>query len=100
MGRLEAGGLMVEINKRLADDSEFRQALAASTEKYCFARDGRGTPEHVRHPGGGPERVKCLHAHLAHHLVTEDNPVGAWVVEELARAGRGPNSATPSSPCV
>ena len=30
--------------------------------------------------------VKCLHAHLAHHLV-EGNPVGAWVQERLGPTG-------------
>jgi len=91
---------MVQVNKRLAEDPEFLRALRESTAKYCSTRDGDRAGSDLRHPGGGPEHVKCLHAHLAHHLVTGDNPVGAWVVDQLAEAGQGPNEATPESACI
>jgi len=100
VGGLESRGLMAPINKRLAEDLEFLRALRESTAKYCSARDGGGAKSDLRHPGGGPEHVKCLHAHLAHHLVTGDNPVGAWVVEQLAESGHGPYEATPESSCI
>jgi hypothetical protein len=30
-----------------------------------------------------PRRVKCLHVHLAHHLATGDNPMGAYAADAL-----------------
>jgi uncharacterized protein len=33
--------------------------------------------------GGSRKGVKCLHAHLANHLVTHDDPVGAIVAEQI-----------------
>ncbi|HEX2150008.1 MAG TPA: DUF501 domain-containing protein, partial [Actinomycetota bacterium] len=42
---------------------------------------------------GGPDRVKCLHAHTGHHLVEGDNPVGAEVLRELGWHD-------PTRPCV
>lgn len=93
IGRLEAGGWMAGLNERLAGDDALRAALGRSIERYVERRDvleplGRGG-----HPGGGPARVKCLHAHTAHHLVTGDNPVGEAV---LAHVGW----AEPEEPCA
>jgi hypothetical protein len=84
-GRLESEGAMADLNERLARDPAFRARLEAALERLIARRDSHevivdsGAP-----PGGGPERVKCLHAHLAHELAGGVNPVGAWA---LARAG-------------
>ncbi len=32
---------------------------------------------------GDPDRVKCLHAHLAFALATGGNPVGDWILDRL-----------------
>ncbi|HLI57760.1 MAG TPA: DUF501 domain-containing protein, partial [Actinomycetota bacterium] len=92
VGRLEAGGWMAAFNERLATDGALAASLAASTAAYVARRDsGQPLPGTERgHPGGGgargtqPGRVKCLHAHTAHQLVSGDNPAGAAVLEELA----------------
>lgn len=98
VGRLEATGLLRDVNRRLAEDPEFKQRLESSTTRFCEIRDGEGGKP-VRHPGGGPDRVKCLHAHLAHHLMTGDNPVGELVLVELSDAPEG-TDWEPLEPCV
>jgi hypothetical protein len=82
---LEAGGHMAELSERLQRSPELRARLARAIGRYRARRDSHevisdsGAP-----PGGGPDRIKCLHAHLAHELADPPNPVGA---EMLARAG-------------
>jgi len=118
VGRLEAGGWMAALNERLAIEPELAEALQASTAAYVARRDGLEPPseaprgdsltvaERTRpggeppvrrgHPGGGGTvggRVKCLHAHTAHQLVTGDNPAGAAVVAHL-------EWVDPATPCV
>lgn len=83
VSRLESEGKMEEINRRLASDERSREALEEATQRYVEARDRLEPLNFPGHPGGGPERVKCLHAHTAHQLVAGDNPVGAEVLEEL-----------------
>lgn len=84
---------MATLNERLSADMTFRSALAASTSSYLERRNRLERLESPGHPGGGPERVKCLHAHTAHHLVTGDNPVGEKVLGALAWD-------EPEGPCV
>jgi hypothetical protein len=93
VGGLESSGWMADLNRRLAEDPELRAALRASTEAYIAERDALDELGHTSHPGGGPDRVKCLHAHTAHHLVRGDNPAGAEVLRELAWED-------PEKPCV
>lgn len=98
VGRLEAGGWMAAFNERLASDPELAEALHTATAAYVARRDtgGGGPAGAARHPGGGGNpggRVKCLHAHTAHQLVSGDNPAGAAVLEELGWVD-------PASPCV
>ncbi|MDQ4148839.1 MAG: DUF501 domain-containing protein [Actinomycetota bacterium] len=93
VGQLESSGWMGELNERLATDPSFRKALAESTERYVMRRDLLERLGPTTHPGGGPERVKCLHAHTAHYLIIQDNPVGAEVLAALAWA-------EPKVPCV
>lgn len=95
VGRLEASGALSEINERLLVDPEFKMRLRSATEDFCRRRDGHQPERPLGHPGGGPDRVKCLHAHLAHYLVTGDNPVGEVVMSMLgSRGSSGPE------PCV
>lgn len=84
VGRLEASGVMSELTARLADDEELADAYAGAHDRYVETRDQLGPPV-PRDPsaGGMPERVKCLHALYGHHLATGDNPVGAWVAEQI-----------------
>lgn len=93
IGSLESGGWMAGFNRRLAEEDGLRKALAMSTEGYIRYRDALGLLGPTAHPGGGPQRVKCLHAHIAHHLVTGDNPAGGGALEELGWVD-------PEKPCV
>jgi hypothetical protein len=94
IGGLEAGGEMNGLNERLANDEGFRAAFEAANAEYVTRRDAIHRLEGAGAVGGGPvDRVKCLHAHLAHDLVCDCNPVGAWVRERIGDVFREP-------PCV
>ena len=85
MSRLEGEGWMQAFNEELARDPATRDRLSSALESYRQRRDEHEVIEDSGGPpGGGPDRVKCLHAHLAHELVDPINPVGARV---LAAAG-------------
>ena len=104
VGQLEAGGWMAAFNDRLAAEPALREALTAATAAYAARRealeplaDPVGSLPRA-HPGGGGVpgrggRVKCLHAHTAHQLVSGDNPAGAAVLAELGWSD-------PGTPCV
>ena len=101
VSRLEAGGLMREMTQRTTADPALRQACLAAHHDYLARRDEAarradveplppGTPS----AGGMPDRVKCLHALVAHELAAPGtNPLGA----EAARAA-GP--WWQAGPCV
>jgi uncharacterized protein len=75
---LESSGCMAELTRRLGADAGLRARLAEALRRYRARRDAHevvsdsGAP-----PGGGVERVKCLHAHLAHELADPPDPAGA-----------------------
>lgn len=83
VGRLEASGWMVGINERLRTDTSFHDQLGSSTMALIRVRDAIEPLGQQDHPGGGPDRVKCVHAHVAHHLVTNDNPVGSEALQAI-----------------
>jgi uncharacterized protein len=93
IGGLESSGWMAGLNRRLAEDPGFHARLAAATEDYVRRRDALDPLGPTSHPGGGPDRVKCLHAHTAHFLVTGDNPAGAEALAAL-------EWEDPQEPCV
>ncbi|MBM36316.1 MAG: hypothetical protein CL460_04015 [Acidimicrobiaceae bacterium] len=83
VARLEGDG-----GVRAAENAVDATELQNTHERYAKERDAQIPLGHVGpRPSGGVggtrEGVKCLHTHLAHHLVTNDDPVGAWVVEQL-----------------
>jgi uncharacterized protein len=80
---LEAGGFMSELTQRLSEDEPFRERQQRAVDRYVRRRDELA-PTGGAQPGGGSDRVKCLHAHLAHELADAPNPVGAAT---LARTG-------------
>jgi len=85
VARLEAEGYMVELNDELARDDTRRGRMAEAISRYRARRDARAPIEDSgAPPGGGADRIKCLHAHLAHELACPPNPAGAAA---LAAAG-------------
>ncbi len=83
VGSLESKGFMNQINEDLARNDSLQQSLREATDSYVSRRDSFATLEDRLHPGGGPSRVKCLHAHVAHELMTGDNWVGKRALEAI-----------------
>jgi hypothetical protein len=89
VGRLESAGLMREMTERLASDERLAAAYRAAHESYLARRDAI-SPLHTQVTAGGmPERVKCLHVHLAHTLACGggENPIGDETYERVAELG-------------
>lgn len=86
VSRLEADG---GVDRAEADIDPTE--LEASHARYESRRDRlvRDDPARCAGPrpsggvGGTRRGVKCLHTHLAWHLVGGDDPVGRWTVERL-----------------
>jgi hypothetical protein len=94
VGRLEAGGVMKAMTQRLTSDDSLRLAYESAHRDYlarrAVAAQAAGLeplPPGTQSAGGMPDRVKCLHALLAHELAVPGvNPfgretavaVGAW----------------------
>lgn len=78
--RLEADGMMTELNELLASDEEIRAAYAHAHEQYIADRETLQTVPELDgiSAGGMPTRVKCLHALVAHSLAAGPgvNPIG------------------------
>jgi hypothetical protein len=86
---LEAAGLMRDMTARLADDG-LRQRYLAAHEDYLARRDDAAAragveplPAGTQTAGGMPARVKCLHALVAHELVTAVNPFGREALDAI-----------------
>jgi hypothetical protein len=92
VSRLEAAGAMQQMQQRLADDPVLRQAYLAAHRDYLARRDEAARaggvdplPSGTPSAGGMPDRVKCLHALVAHELAAPGaNPLGR---EGAAAAG-------------
>lgn len=85
---------MEDLNQRLRSDPDFARAFEAAQRDYVARREALHRLEGAGGVGGGPsDRIKCLHAHYAHHLVCGCNPVGEWVTERIGDVLRPP-------PCV
>jgi uncharacterized protein len=92
VSRLEASGLMRTMTARLTDD-DLRQRYESAHRDYLSRRDAAarvagveplppGTPS----AGGMPERVKCLHALVAHELAAgQVNPFGREALEAVGQ---------------
>ncbi|MGH2752363.1 MAG: DUF501 domain-containing protein [Actinomycetota bacterium] len=78
---LEAQGYMGVFTERLQRDQGAHERLQGAVDRYTARRDGHEIVEGAQ-PGGGPDRVKCLHAHLAQELADPPNPVGAMALAQ------------------
>ena len=87
IGTLEAQGLMRQMNERLGSDPVLAQSHRRAHEAYVRDRSAHGdVPEIARQSAGGmPERVKCLHALVAHSLAAGPgvNPLGDEALSSL-----------------
>lgn len=85
---LENTSLMSEMNDRLARDAELLGNYRAAHDDYLAARSALGidVPELADTSAGGmPDRVKCLHALVAHSLAAGPgvNPLGDEALAEV-----------------
>ena len=83
VSRIEATG-----GVRQAEEEVDSEILEAAHNAYAAERDvaipaGHVGPRPSGGVGGTRKGVKCLHAHLANHLATGDDPIGRWVFERL-----------------
>lgn len=65
---LEADGLMRDMARRLAEDSDLAARYRRAHESYLAERDALEPLGTEVTAGGMPDRVKCLHVHIAHAL--------------------------------
>ncbi len=84
VSRLEAAGGVAA-----AQQAVDGHALAAAHARYAADRDRTVAADHegprpFGGVGGTRVGVKCLHAHYAYFLAGGDDPVGAWVADQLA----------------
>ena len=88
VSKLEAAGEMREMTARLADGELHRRAAAAR------AAGVPPLPPGTQSAGGMPDRVKCLHALVAHELAAGPvNPFGAEALQAIGEWWR-------AGPCV
>ncbi|MFN2595495.1 MAG: DUF501 domain-containing protein [Actinomycetota bacterium] len=85
LGKQEAEGSMVAATERLASDRVLKSRQSSALARYIDRRNQHALLDaDTAVPGGDPDRIKCLHAHVAHELADPPNPVGAMA---LAIAG-------------
>lgn len=95
VGTLEASGLMAEFSRRLGENPELAARYRAAHVAYLGDRSRHGDVPEISgvSAGGMPDRVKCLHALVAHALAAGPalNPLGDEVLGLLpAWWSRGP----------
>lgn len=84
MSHLEAAGVLTSFTQRLTAEPGLRERLASALERYRARRDAHEViTESGGPPGGGPERVKCLHSHAAHELASPPNPIGSLALADV-----------------
>ncbi len=98
VSRLESGGAVKRFEALLAADPDLAARYAAAHDAYRRERLSLLSPADRQflhqvnaidrlETGiaglGNPQRVKCLHAHLAHFLARGENPIGEAVATEV-----------------
>ncbi|HEY1324150.1 MAG TPA: DUF501 domain-containing protein [Streptosporangiaceae bacterium] len=104
VGRLEAAGVMRQLEQQLAKDAGVRAAYLAAHRDYLARRDAAASdagveplPAGSQSAGGMPSRVKCLHALVAHELAAPgSNPLGRQALQQAGDwAAAGPCVSAP-----
>ena len=84
---LESQGLMADMTQRLSHDRDLAEAYRRAHQQYLADRERLDlVPEITGMSAGGmPDRVKCLHALVAHSLAVGAgvNPLGDEAVREI-----------------
>jgi hypothetical protein len=81
VSKLEGEGGMEGLNDELSRDASLRSRLNDAIVELRVRRDSHDVIQDAgAPPGGGPDRVKCLHAHTAQELAERNNPIGARAV--------------------
>ena len=84
ISRLEADGVMRQMQDRLADDPQLADAYRHAHEDYLAQRESIASVPEISgvSAGGMPDRVKCLHVLAAHALAAGPgvNPLGDEVL--------------------
>jgi uncharacterized protein len=84
---LESQGLMTEMTQRLNSDRDLAQAYRRAHQQYLADRERLDSVPEIAgiSAGGMPDRVKCLHALVAHSLAAGKgvNPFGDEATEEI-----------------
>ncbi|MGH3870070.1 MAG: DUF501 domain-containing protein [Pseudonocardiaceae bacterium] len=85
VSRIEAGGAMQEMTARLAADPSLAAAYRIAHESYLAERDAVQPLGTRVSAGGMPDRVKCLHVHVAHALARGPgvNPFGDELLTQI-----------------
>lgn len=85
VGSIEASGAMREMTQRLEADAELAASYRRAHEAYLAERDALEPLGTDVSAGGMPDRVKCLHVHVAHALAAGHgaNPFGDEVLAQL-----------------
>ena len=85
VGRLEAEGRMREMTDRLAADPGLAAAYRRAHDAYLAVRDAIEPLGTGVSAGGMPDRVKCVHVHVAHAIAAGKgtNPIGDEALAEL-----------------
>lgn len=94
VSRLEAAGLMNQMNEELGHNEELAKAYEQAHNEYLAVRDaigersGTGTVPEIAgvSAGGMPTRVKCLHVLVGHSLAAGPgvNPLGDRALEDIS----------------
>lgn len=96
---LEATGVMAELTAVMADGAELAAGYRAAHRSYLADRDSIIIVDEIAgySAGGMPDRIKCLHALVAHSLAAGPgvNPIGDLA---LARASWSPERCDCAEP--
>jgi hypothetical protein len=84
---LESQGVMAEMTRRLSLDHDLAQAYRRAHQQYLADRERLDSVPEIAgiSAGGMPDRVKCLHALVAHSLAAGKgvNPLGDEALQEI-----------------
>jgi hypothetical protein len=86
---LESQGVMAEMTQRLSRDHDLANAYRRAHEHYLNDRERLDSVPEIAgiSAGGMPDRVKCLHALVAHSLAAGQgvNPLGDEALQGVGR---------------